>query len=427
MKLLGKLFILALALIAGVLYGGWGYPKHKFPFDGTIPPLASAAVRNTTARFKPPSHHKAIKNGGDVKNLEDLGYAEGTEQGEEKSGVVNYIDEIASDGVNLVISAHGEEAYLMDMEGNKLHEWKYDLAAELEGDQAKTLKKRFRKAHLYPDGGLAVVYGGHAWLARFDKDSKLLWKLYSGYHHDLEVQADGTIYAIASASQVLDRIHKSRPVIEDYIVQISADGEEMRRVSVLESIENSVYAPLLQQMSAYGDIFHTNTIEVLKKPHANAPGMWKEGQVLISIREMDVIAVIDMDEKKVVWAMTGLWNGQHQPTILDNGNMLVFDNFGTGMSNVYEINPGTQEIVWSYMGNGNNDFYSETCGSNMRLPNGNTLITESDSGRAFEVTADGIEAWRFVNPNRVGDGEKFVATLFEVTRYPKDYVTSWLQ
>lgn len=427
LRLVVRLILPALALIAGILYGGWGYHKHKFPFDGSIPALASSSVRNTTTRFKPPSQHKRVQDTSDVKNLEDLGYAEGTEAATEETGVTTYIPEIAEDGVNLCISAHGEEAYLMDMEGKVLHEWKYDLAAELESEDAAVLKRRFRKAHLYPDGGLAVVYGGHAWLARFDKDSKLLWKLKSGFHHDLEVQPDGTIYAIGSASHVNDKINKKKPVIEDYIVQISADGEELRRVAVLEALQNSVYAPLLQQMPAFGDIFHSNTIEVLKKPHANAPASWKEGQVMISIREMDVVAVIDMDEASVVWAMTGIWDGQHQPTVLDNGNILVFDNFGTGMSNVYEINPGTQDIVWAYRGNASNDFYSETCGSNMRLANGNTLITESDSGRAFEVTPDGITAWRYVNPHTVGEGSEMVATLFEVTRYPREYVAAWLK
>lgn len=427
LRLVVRLILPLAALLAGILYGGWGYHKHKFPFDGSIPALASSSVRNTTTRFKPPSAHKRVDQTSEVKNLADLGYAEGTEAAADKTGVVNYIPEIAADGVNLCISAHGEQAYLMDMEGNKLHEWKYDLAAELDGDDAKVLRKRFRKAHLYPDGGLAVVYGGHAWLAKFDKDSNLQWMLKGGFHHDLEVQPDGTIYAIGSASHVNKTIHKTKPVIEDFIVQVSADGQELRRVAVLEAIQNSIYAPLLQQMPAFGDIFHTNTIEVLKTPHANAPKAWKAGQVMISIREMDVVAVIDMEEKKVVWAMTGIWDGQHQPTVLDNGNILVFDNFGTGMSNVYEVHPASQEIVWAYRGNASNDFYSETCGSCIRLPNGNTLITESDSGRAFEVTPDGIEAWRYVNPETVGDKAQMVATLFEVVRYPKEYVAGWLK
>ena len=32
------------------------------------------------------------------------------------------------------------------------------------------------------------------------------------------------------------------------------------------------------------------------------------------------------------------------------------------------------------------------------MPNGNTLITESDSGHVFEVTKDGSIVWEFYNP-----------------------------
>jgi hypothetical protein len=37
-------------------------------------------------------------------------------------------------------------------------------------------------------------------------------------------------------------------------------------------------------------------------------------------------------------------------------------------------------------------------GSAQRLPNGNTLITESAFGRVFEVTKEGEIVWDYVNP-----------------------------
>jgi hypothetical protein len=45
------------------------------------------------------------------------------------------------------------------------------------------------------------------------------------------------------------------------------------------------------------------------------------------------------------------------------------------------------------------------------LPNGNTLITESDGGRLFEVTADGQIVWEFVNPVRGGEKAGLIAIL----------------
>jgi hypothetical protein len=37
-------------------------------------------------------------------------------------------------------------------------------------------------------------------------------------------------------------------------------------------------------------------------------------------------------------------------------------------------------------------------GNAQRLPNGNTLITESAFGRFFEVTREGEIVWEYVNP-----------------------------
>ena len=71
-------------------------------------------------------------------------------------------------------------------------------------------------------------------------------------------------------------------------------------------------------------------------------------------------------------------------------------------------------------------FFTATCGTAERLPNGNTLITESDNGRAFEVTPDKEIVWEFYNPHRAGPDDEYIATLFEVIRLPSDFPTDWV-
>src|SRR5262245_44243265 len=44
------------------------------------------------------------------------------------------------------------------------------------------------------------------------------------------------------------------------------------------------------------------------------------------------------------------------------------------------------------------EFFSPRISNAQRLPNGNTLICEGDSGRLFEVTAGGELVWEYVNP-----------------------------
>jgi hypothetical protein len=107
--------------------------------------------------------------------------------------------------------------------------------------------------------------------------------------------------------------------------------------------------------------------------------------------------------------------------------MLIFDNGGSrSASRVLEFDPLSREIVWVYKGDEDNLFYSPQCGSNQRLPNGNTLITETDRGRAFEVTPDHEIVWEYVNPAQTGGEAQYIASLFEVVRIPTDYVAGWL-
>jgi hypothetical protein len=226
---------------------------------------------------------------------------------------------------------------------------------------------------------------------------------------------------------IIPRINPDHPVLEEFVVILDENGNELKRVSQLAAIERAGRLDLLQGMKDEGDIFHTNTIEVLDGSLADRIPGFDAGNVLISIRELDNIEVIDMDAGVVVWALEGPWLKQHQPTVLPNGHMLIFDNGGSrGQSRVLEFDPETLEIVWVYKGDEDNVFYSATCGSEQRLPNGNTLITETDRGRAFEVTHEGEIVWEFINPAQTGEESSYIASLFEVLRIPRASVEGWL-
>ena len=58
-----------------------------------------------------------------------------------------------------------------------------------------------------------------------------------------------------------------------------------------------------------------------------------------------------------------------------------------------------------------------------RLPNGNTLITESDKGRAFEVTHAGEVVWEFWNPV-ILDGKR--ARIYRLVRHTPERVAALL-
>jgi outer membrane protein assembly factor BamB len=129
----------------------------------------------------------------------------------------------------------------------------------------------------------------------------------------------------------------------------------------------------------------------------------------------------------VVWGLRGSFRFQHEATLLENGHLLLFDNTGAGEhSRVLELDPRSGEVVWSYEQSEPPVFFSLCCGTAQRLPNGNTLVTETQRGRAFEVDPLGRLVWEYRTPHRVGPEQETLANLFEVRRVPEDFVAAWL-
>ena len=133
------------------------------------------------------------------------------------------------------------------------------------------------------------------------------------------------------------------------------------------------------------------------------------------------------------------------------GNVLVFDNGGAGgfgnpnpgapdgtwnalrdCSRVLEINPVTLEMVWEFNaltqgypceGEDMSRFYSRYKSSAQRLPNGNTLITESHCGRIFEVTPECETVWEYISPYNLSKTEGlFFSDVFRGYRFPYEWV-----
>jgi hypothetical protein len=135
------------------------------------------------------------------------------------------------------------------------------------------------------------------------------------------------------------------------------------------------------------------------------------------MRNIDLIGVVDIENNELVWSWgAGKLDKQHHPTLLENGNVLIFDNRPIDQaSRVFELNPLFKAIEWEYKAEPPGDFYSPFRGGNQRLSNGNTLITESDRGRVFEVTPGGQIVWEFYNPIVNADQEERAA-IYRMTR-----------
>ncbi|MEM7201788.1 MAG: arylsulfotransferase family protein [Planctomycetota bacterium] len=366
-------------------------------------------------------------------DLANLPYLAGSTTAPETERVTVFDQAAAHPGLNLVVSGHEASAELQDMRGNVLHSWSSSFGHlwpdGLPFKEAHVHRTFWRRAHVYPNGDLLAIYEGFA-LIKLNRYSNLLWTYPHRAHHDLQVMPDGRIYTLIRQwrDDFTEQGRDGPPLfllsgyLDDQVVVLSPEGQEQQRVSILRCFENSEYASTLMMAPKGHDVLHANTLEVMDGSLVDLHPMFAKGNVLVSLLTTHTVAMLDLERETVVWAAPGIARHQHQPTALANGNILIFDNMGDGVfSRVVEIDPHTLEIRWLYKSTPENPFSSYRLGSCQRLSNGNTLITESVAGRAFEVTPDKGTVWEYVNPHRAGEHEEFIATLFEVIRIEPDY------
>jgi hypothetical protein len=77
-------------------------------------------------------------------------------------------------------------------------------------------------------------------------------------------------------------------------------------------------------------------------------------------------------------------------------------------------------VIWDYVGDPPEQFFSGHISGAERQPNGNVLICEGTSGRVFEITRRGETVWEWISPFTTpqGRGRTFI---FRAYRYAADF------
>jgi hypothetical protein len=340
-----------------------------------------------------------------------------------KAGVRKYETAKTFDGLTLYTTTEGSRARLIDMHGKLVHQWQlpFSKAFPRTPHIARTplpdKAVHWFRCYMYPNNGdlLALYHAdgdtpyGYG-LAKLDKDSRLLWSYAANTHHDVDVGEDGRIYTltqhiIPKPPPGLGSI--AGPLIVDSLVILSPEGRELESIPLVEAFRDSPYASVLMtsldvptardippQEIVKGDILHTNSVRVLTRSLAPRFPQFKQGQVLLSLRRPNAIAVLDTHTRKVVWAARGVWMGQHQAQFLRNGHILLYDNIGSAHgTRLIEYDPATQAMPWVYANENSAPFKAGWRGMQQRLPNGNTLIVNPEYWSILEVTPGKELVW----------------------------------
>lgn len=348
----------------------------------------------------------------------------------------------AEEGLTLYTSGHEAAAFLVDLDGEVVHEWRRPYSTVWNETAAVTDPQPdshvyFRKAVAFPNGDLLVVYEGVGdtpygyGVVKLDRNSEVIWSYLGHAHHDIDVGPDGRIYVLTHefvAEPLKGYDNLASPRLDDFLVVLSPEGDELEKFSLIHAVADSDFRQMIHTVSSYavGDPLHANTVDVITEEQAARFAFGEPGQVLLSFRELTAVAVLDPETSQISWATRSYWLGQHDPDILPDGNILLFDNYGNydraeRRSRVIEFDPRTSEIVWEYSGSQSNPLDSQIRSSQQRLAGGNTLITESNGGRILEVSPEGEIVWEYINPVRGGDEDRFIPIVCWAQRLPPDF------
>ena len=138
------------------------------------------------------------------------------------------------------------------------------------------------------------------------------------------------------------------------------------------------------------DIFHLNDVRIIKeKQLAEQFPKGQVGDMLISMRNINTIALVDKDSHKIKWFVQNLFLHQHSPRLTNRGSVLVFDNKGGktsefGRSRIVEINIKTKKIM-NFFESKDKNFFETSGGGRIQLINGSIFLLESNPGRIYKL------------------------------------------
>lgn len=180
-----------------------------------------------------------------------------------------------------------------------------------------------------------------------------------------------------------------------------------------------------QIYSLGGDWSHATAVSAIPDNTSHTDPRFAPGNVVLSIRHQNTMAVIDRVSSAIVWVLTDSVIGPHSghmipDDLVGGGSILTMDNgyasewlpVGTESpivanreySQVVEIDPLTNSLPYIYSDDSSGlfrgTFFTYIDGGAQRLSNGNTLITEGSAGRIFEVTGGGEIVWEYIVPFR---------------------------
>jgi len=324
-------------------------------------------------------------------------------EGAARERIVISRPELFEPGYRAIMGWDGDRygVWLIDSAGQDAHYWPVDYR-KLDPNGPLTLEPHGME--VLEDASILISFDSGRVLARLDACGEPVWVKRGIFHHAIERADDGTFWAWRADDSAYGQ--------SQYLVNFDArSGDTIREYSLTDdfvdrSAENRQIFAIPRGHTYYHgrsssgsptDLFHPNDIEPLSAEIANRYPNFDAGDLLVSFRNLHLIAVFDPDDREIKWWSHGPWRFQHDPEFGKDGKILVYNNnYGRGRSSIVAIDPISRHLDVAFS-NGGVRFYSGWAGKIQRLPGGAVLIVVPEEGRVLEASWAGDKIFEFNN------------------------------
>jgi len=263
------------------------------------------------------------------------------------------------------------------------------------------------------DGSIIVNSDAIGVLKKIDRCGRQVWRREDWHHHEMSTDDEGYIWSWRgegsneSSRQWIDRLD---PLTGKTVESISLNDEILKSHDDQIAILGVGLAPA-DSGNPDADIFHPNDVEILTRDLAPHFPMFNAGDMLISLRNLDTIAVIDRRTHKIKWFARGPWRRQHDPDFTETGEISVFNNnfpgYGSHVvdreaSSILAIDPATGHIR-QILGPEQASFFSQEMGAHSWVTNQVISIVTPFQARVIEFDlAAGDTIFEYNNEIREG-------------------------
>jgi hypothetical protein len=287
--------------------------------------------------------------------------------------------------------------FLYSADGTLRHTWPIDELTYT--DKAKHNQNAPHAMEILPDGTALVSFDWLGFVARIDACGDAMWGKDGFYHHSFSPASDGGIWTWYGAETAYGQF-------QDILKFDPLTGEDMARISLTDLIRQSpenalVFSmfpdfPFISDSNKPRDIFHPNDVEELMPEMASAFPQFEAGDLMVSIRELDMVLIMSQDGE-IKWYKQGPWLKQHDPDFEPDGHISVYNNSRfRPRSSIITVDPKTGNS-FNAMPAFTGKFNSAFRGKHQLLPNGNRLVTIPEQGQALEISPEGAIVMEFNN------------------------------